>query len=88
MSSRFGPSVIQKFSLIQNKNFGWGRGTNVGRKRRERVRFLYIVKISPILEDKHVRKKRGHICPEDTLRTIYCPLKHGHFFSEYVVDFI
>ena len=31
---------------------------------------LFEDKISTILEDKHVRKKRGHICPEDTLRTI------------------
>ena len=29
-----------------------------------------IVKISTIIIDNHVRKKRGHICPEDTLRTI------------------
>ena len=41
-----------------------------------------IVKISTIIEDKHVRKKRGHICPEDTLRTILS-VKKWTFFWEY-----
>ena len=57
-----------------------------GRKRRERVCFC-IDKISFILEDKHVRKKRGHICPEDTLRTILSVKKWTFFLGVTAIEY-
>ena len=43
-----------------------------------------IVKIFTILEDKHVRKKREHICPEDTLRKILSVKKWTFFLGSKV----
>ena len=57
-----------------------GGVTNVRWKKKGKG-LLFVDKMSTILEDKHVRKKRGHICPEDTLRTILSVKKWTYFLG-------
>ena len=57
-----------------------GGVTNVRWKKKGKG-LLFVDKMSTILEDKHVRKKRGHICPEDTLRAILSVKKWTYFFG-------
>ena len=57
-----------------------GGVTNVRWKKKGKG-LLFVDKMSTILEDKHVRKKRGHICPEDTLRKILSVKKWTFFGS-------
>ena len=57
-----------------------GGVTNVRWKKKGKG-ILFVDKMSTILEDKHVRKKRGHICPEDTLRTILIVKKWTFFLG-------
>ena len=62
-----------------------GGVTNV-RKKKKGKGLLFVDKMSTILEDKHVRKKRGHICPEDTLRAILSVKKWTYFFGSIPSD--
>ena len=57
-----------------------GGVTNVRWKKKGKG-LLFVDKMSTILEDKHVRKKRGHISPEDTLRAIFSVKKWTYFFG-------
>ena len=57
-----------------------GGVTNVRWKKKGKG-LLFVDKMSTILEDKHVRKKRGHICPEDILRAILSVKKWTYFFG-------